>query len=116
MIQITPHMRLFIATSPADFRGGIDCIAGIVKYKLLKDPMDGALFVFHNRKRTSIKILIYDGSGYWLMQKRWSQGKIHWWNNIVDQCHPITAEELLGLIWGGDARDFRSREKWKKVA
>lgn len=116
MIQLTPHMRILVAMESVDFRSGIDGLVGICKYKLQKNPMDGTLFVFHNKKRTGFKIIVYDGSGFWMIQKRWSQGKIHWWKNEKGECcQDVNAEELLGLIWNGDPRDFKSKEKWKKI-
>jgi hypothetical protein len=70
MIQITPHMRLLVAVEPIDFRAGIDGLAGICRQRLAADPFSGGLFIFRNRARTAIKILVYDGQGFWLCQKR----------------------------------------------
>ncbi len=49
MIQITPQMRILVATVPADFRKGIDGLARLCREELDADPFCGALFVFHNR-------------------------------------------------------------------
>jgi len=70
MIQITPQMRLLLAVEPVDFRKGIDGLAQVCRQKLNTDPMAGALFVFASRSRKSIKILAYDGQGFWICQKR----------------------------------------------
>ena len=66
MIQLTPHMRILVAVEPIDFRAGIDGLAGACRRRLDADPFSGALFVFGNRARTAIKILVYDGQGFWL--------------------------------------------------
>jgi transposase len=66
MIQITPHMRVLVGVEPADFRCGIDALAERCRKVLDADPFSGAAFVFRNRRRTAIKILIYDGQGFWL--------------------------------------------------
>lgn len=76
MIAITPQMHILLATEPVDFRKGIDGLAGYVRNILDKDPFNGYVFVFSNIKRTSIKILTYDGQGLWLCQKRLSKGRI----------------------------------------
>ena len=60
MIQITPHMRILVAVAPIDFRRGIDGLVGLCQQRLKADPFSGAMFVFANRRRTSIKILVYD--------------------------------------------------------
>ena len=70
MIQITPQMRIFLALDHPDFRCGIDGLAAIVSEQLKEDPFSGALFLFRNRKGTSVKALVYDGQGYWCMQNQ----------------------------------------------
>ena len=64
MIQITPQMRILLAVEPVDFRKGIDGLVGLCRQKLEADPFSGALFVFSSRSRKSLKILCYDGQGY----------------------------------------------------
>ena len=79
MIQITPHMKILLAVEPVDFRKGIDGMAALCRTVLTSDPFAGCLFVFLNRSKTSIKILSYDGQGFWLCQKRLSKGRFNWW-------------------------------------
>ena len=59
MIQITPHMRILLAVEPADFRKGIDGLSALCRRVLKSDPFSGYVFIFRNRLRTAIKILIY---------------------------------------------------------
>src|SRR5260221_232962 len=75
MIQITPQMRVLVAIELVDFRRGIDGLAQLCRSILTSDPMDGTLFVFRSRAGKSIKLLVYDGQGFWLCQKRLSAGK-----------------------------------------
>ena len=79
MIQITPQMRLLLAVEPVDFRKGIDGLAGLCSRVLKADPFSGHVFVFRNRPGTAVKILVYDGQGFWLCQKRLSKGRFKWW-------------------------------------
>jgi hypothetical protein len=67
VIQVTPHMRVFVAREPLDFRNRIDGTAAICRNRLQQDPMSGALFVFRNRAATMIRVLVYDGQGFWNM-------------------------------------------------
>jgi transposase len=76
VIQITPHMRILVAVEPQDFRRGIDGMARVCKERLASDPFSGAAYVFRNRRGTAVKILVYDGQGFWLCHKRLSNGKI----------------------------------------
>ena len=75
MIQLTPHMRIILAVEPADFRKGTDGLARICRSVLQSDLFSGYLFVFMNKRKTAIKMLVYDRQGFWLFQKRLSRGR-----------------------------------------
>jgi transposase len=79
MIQITPQMRVLVAVEAVDGRKGIDSLAALCREKLAADPFSGWLFVFRTRSAQSIKILCYDGQGFWIAQKRLSKGRFRWW-------------------------------------
>jgi transposase len=79
MIQITPQMRVLVAVEAVDFRKGIDSLAQLCRDKLASDPFSGCVFVFRSRRATSIKVLVYDGMGFWLATKRLSKGRFRWW-------------------------------------
>ena len=72
MIQLTPHLRILVAIEPQDFRKGIDGLSRVCREELDADPFAGTVFVFRNRRGTSIRFLVYDGQGYWLATKRLS--------------------------------------------
>jgi transposase len=79
MIQITAQMRVLVAIEPVDGRKGIDSLARLCQEKLAEDPFSGCVFVFRSRSGTAIRLLSYDGQGYWLAQKRLSRGRFVWW-------------------------------------
>src|ERR1022692_3406798 len=79
MIQITAQMRVLVAIEPVDGRKGIDSLARLCQAKLAEDPFSGCVFVFRSRRGTAIRLLSYDGQGYWLAQKRLSKGRFVWW-------------------------------------
>ena len=66
MVQLTPQSRIFVATAPVDFRKGIDGLAAVCRQVLGDNPLEGAVYVFRNRAGTALKLLLYDGQGYWL--------------------------------------------------
>lgn len=76
MVQLTPQSRIFVATQPIDFRKDIDGVAAVCRQVLGEHPLSGAVFVFRNRSATALKLLFYDGQGYWLCTKRLSQGQL----------------------------------------
>jgi len=115
MIAITPQMHILMATEPIDFRKGIDGLAGYVKNILDKDPFNGYVFVFSNTRKTSIKILVYDGQGFWLCQKRLSKGKFKWFPDLTDPKElNFTAQQLQLLIWNGNPNTYTA-PLWRKI-
>lgn len=116
MIQITPQMRILLSVQAVDFRKGIDGLAGICRQILATDPFSGCLFVFRNRRATAIKLLIYDGQGFWLCQKRLSRGKFSWWpGSRGDPLSVLAVHELQLLLWNGNPRQVRIAPAWRKI-
>ena len=116
MIQITPQMRILLSVEPADFRKGIDGLARLRQDWLLSDPFCGAAFIFRNRRATALKILIYDGQGFWLCQKRLSKGRFQWWAQSGEsRLSELAAHELQLLIWNGDPAKARVAPQWRKL-
>ena len=111
MLYFSPQVRIFLASKPVDFRRGIDGLGGICRSVLKQDPLDGAVFVFVNKKRNSIKILAYDGQGFWLCTKRLSAGRFKNWpeKKNVSNC------ELLTLIWNGNPETASFATPWRKL-
>ena len=116
MLQLAPQSRIFLATQPVDFRKGIDSLAAVCRQVLGEQPLGGAVFVFRNRKATALKILFYDGQGFWLCMKRLSQGRFTWWPTSADARVPLYARDLLILIWNGDPERAQMAKDWRKVA
>lgn len=117
MIMLTPQTRILLAIAPTDFRRGIDSLCAICRDKFSLEPFDGTLFVFRNRAGTAIKMLAYDGGGYWLIQKRFSNGKLRYWpTNESEPLSPMAAKELQVLIYSGDPSTAQFAEDWRKVS
>ncbi|MBT4091886.1 MAG: IS66 family insertion sequence element accessory protein TnpB [Deltaproteobacteria bacterium] len=116
MIQITPHMRILVAINPVDFRKGIDGLAGTCRRVLKSDPFSGTVFVFRNRLKTALKILIYDGQGFWLCQKRLSKGRFKWWPGSTDETvHQLAVHELQLMLVGADPSLHQVAPDWKRL-
>lgn len=120
MLQITPQMKILVAVAPVDFRKGIDGLACVCKTVLASDPFAGAVYVFRNRRCTAIKALVYDGQGFWLCQKRLSEGKFRWWPRATDraadeQVKQLAAHELLVLFSAGNPERTSAAPDWRPV-
>ena len=116
MLQLTPQSRIFLATQPVDFRKGIDGLAAVCRQALGDNPLEGAVYVFRNRSATALKLLLYDGQGYWLMMKRLSQGCCAWWPTSADARVPLAARELIILTWNGNPERAQMAQDWRRVA
>ena len=117
MIQIMPQMRILLAVEAVDFRKGIDGLAQVCRGVMEGDPFSGYLFVFRNRRKTAIKILMYDGQGFWLAHKRLSTGKFRWWPaGAGEEVCALAAHELQLLIWAGDPESARVGSMWRQIA
>jgi len=116
MLQLTPQSRVFVAIEPADFRRGIDGLAALCRQQLREDPFTGAIFVFRNRRGSALKLLCYDGQGFWLWQKRFSQGRLSWWPSSAQASQRLSARELQILLWNGNPEDAGMAEDWRQVA
>lgn len=116
MIQIAPGTRIFFCVHPVDFRKGIDGLAGICRNQLREDPLSGTLFLFRGRRGTTIKMLVYDGQGFWLLQKRLSQGKFQWWPQDASQAAKVSMYQLYVLIGNGNPDKALIAKDWKKVS
>lgn len=112
MLQLSPSMRIFVCLQFVDLRKGIDGLAAVCRNQLEKDPFQGALFVFRNRSQTTIRLLVYDGQGFWLCTKRLSQGKFHWWPKEQSE---IDARQIQTLLWNGNPESAHFATDWRRI-
>lgn len=116
MIQLVPQLKILLACEPVDFRKGIDSLVALCKAQLHQDPFTGALFVFRNRSGTALKLLVYDGQGFWLCLRRFSQGRLRWWPRAADTpLHRLEAQQLSVLLYNGLPDQAGFTEAWRRV-
>ena len=116
MIHITAQMRVLVAIEPVDGRKGIDSLVRVCQDHLCEDPFSGCVFVFRSRRGTSIRLLSYDGQGYWLAQKRLSKGRFTWWPEANSAAKQLEAYEAQLLMVAGDVSRVRAAPMWRRVS
>lgn len=116
MIQFPANANVIVMHEPISFRNGIDGTAAIARVVLQREPMDGAFFVFRNKLRHMLRILYFDGGGFWLCTRRLSRGRFSSWPKGDGPCSPLLARELQILIWGGDPKSCAFPDLWRRVA
>jgi transposase len=118
MIQLTAQMRILVAVEPVDFRRGIDGLCRLCRQVLATEPLSGTVFVFRSRSGTGVKILAYDGQGFWLCQKRLSQGRfVHWprAGSAGEGARQLLAHELQVLLAGGNPDTTQAAPQWRPI-
>lgn len=117
MIRVDPRARVMLAIDAADFRCGIDGIARLCEESLRSNPRSGTVFVFRNRARTAMKLLVYDNGGYWLCLRRLSAGSFEWWprsGRMDEKQVAVAASDLTLLVGNGVPRETASVE-WMRI-
>ena len=110
MLNVPATVSIFLCTEPTDMRKGFDGLSGIVRGEFGADPLDGSLFLFVNRRRDRIKILHFDGSGFWLYYKRLEAGTFE----VLacdDPCVEIDTTQLAMLLGGVSLLSAEKRRK-----
>ena len=107
-------MRILVAIEPVDGRKGIDSLVQLCREKLAADPFSGCLFLFRSRRATSIRALAYDGQGFWLAQKRLSQGRFAHWPSGSGAARFLEAYQAQLLLAAGNP-DTAAAPLWRRV-
>jgi transposase len=116
MMAVTAQTRVLVSIAAVDFRKGIDGLARVCREVLSTDPFSGTMFVFRNRRGTAIKILAYDGQGFWLCQKRLSEGRFRYWPDGAGSVQrELLAHQLQVLLAGGDAEGTSGAPAWRRL-
>lgn len=104
MIHITTQHRLHLWIQSIDFRMGMDALIGLCR-KNIDSPYDGTVFAFRNKSGIAVKLLVYDGTGFWLCIKRFSQGKLNYWPKSSDE--RICATTMMIILNQGSPVQMR---------
>lgn len=115
MIQISPQIRILVAIEPVDASKGIDSLAQLCREKLTADPFSGCLFIFRSRRGTAIKLLCFDGQGFWLATKRLSKGRFRWWPTGTEAAQVLRAHQAQLLLAAGNP-DAEAPPEWRRVS
>ena len=102
MISFNRRTKIFVSKEPTDMRASYDTLFAKAKGVLNQDPYAGHLFVFIDSRRTSIKCLFYDGTGFVLLCKRLQEGLFHRINPMFKGEVILTAAEFALFFEGAD--------------
>lgn len=117
MLTLGPSIKVYLARGTTDMRKSFDGLSGAVRELLSEDPLSGHLFVFCGRRRHIVKILYWDGTGFWLVSKRLARGTFAWPEST--DARPVIelrSDELGALLGGVDLRRTTWRPWWRQRA
>lgn len=110
MISFNRRTKVFVCKEPTDMRASYDTLFAKAKGVLNQDPFSGHLFLFINSKRSSVKCLFYDGTGFVILAKRLESGLFSRINPMYPGAVTMTAAEFALFLEGADLeRRFISR-------
>lgn len=101
MIAIPSGVRIVVWSAPIDFRAGMDSLSARVQKMQESNPFCGDLFLFRAKAADKVKILVWDGTGLWLHQKRLEQGRFIW-PPIKNGVMTLSPAQLAMLLEGFD--------------
>jgi transposase len=117
MLSLASGVKIFVYTQAADMRKGFNGLSGIVRSEFQSDPTDGSLFIFINRRRDRMKLLHFDGGGFWLYYRLLEAGTFEDLNPKDDSCRlQIDATQLSMLLSGVSlVRSDRRRKRFSNA-
>lgn len=115
MLTLAPTVRIWFATEPADMRMSFRGLTGLVRQRLSEDPTSGYLFCFVNRRRTMMKLLLFDRSGAWIFHRRLARGTFELPNVEAGITRVRLEPTVLALILEGiDLASVTRRKRYQR--
>jgi transposase len=115
MLSLPPSVRVFIARAPINMRMSFDALENLVRVVLQENPMSGHLFVFTNKRRDHLKILMWDRHGWSILYKRLEMGtyKLPEVSSVPDGGRiQVEAAELALMLEGIELAGAKRRKRW----
>lgn len=110
MFRFDEDLKVYLHRDPVDFRYGMNSLSILVEQAMQLNPMDSSLYIFGNRRHDRVKILFWDGSGFWLMTKRLEASRFIWPDNKAEVV-TMTTNVLHALLDGDDITTVRRHPK-----
>jgi transposase len=115
MIDVA-DLRIFVCTTPTNMNCSFDSLMGRTQEIFDQDPTSGHLFLFLNRRRDRIKILLWDQDGFWIFYKRLEEGTFQMLSTTNDhEGIELEYSQLVRLLGGIDLRTGRRRRRYRRT-
>ena len=113
----SPRVRIFVCREAVDMRKSFDGLSGAVIDVVDQDPQSGHLFLFFNRRRSMMKALVWESSGYWVLSKRLEAGRFQVFDRANGDANSfeLSSSELALLLDGIDLRGATDQRHVREV-
>jgi transposase len=111
MVSFSSTQRYYLYGEPADMRKSFDGFAGLVINRMKRSPMSGEVFIFLNRRREQVRLLVWDRTGFVLYGKRLEKGSFERPKEAIKAPYKIVTWAELQLIMEGISL---SSARWRK--
>jgi transposase len=117
MLHLALSCKYYLYHAPADMRKGVDSLSGMVMQQMQMNVLGGDVFIFINKKRNQVKLLLWEGDGFSLYYKRLEQGtyELPAFNGTSKSIN-ISAQQLHLLLSGISLNSVRKRKRYQHVA
>lgn len=115
MITVPASLTIYLHTKPTDMRKGIEGLSGIVRGEFTGDPLDGSLYLFVNRRGNRMKILHWDGSGFWVYYRVLERGTFEV-PRTTERRLQIDATQLAMILGGVSLVGVKHRRRYRRTA
>lgn len=105
------EVPVYLYRQPVDMRKQINGLSALVDIELGRNPADRCLYVFCNRGRDKIKLLVWHLNGYWLLYKRLEKQRFKWPDWFDDDALALSHEQLDYLLDGYNLNGMRPHKK-----
>lgn len=109
MLSLSSSCRYFLYRHPADMRKGFDGLSGLVRDGLLKDPLSGDVFIFFNKRRSQVKLLLWERDGFSMYYKRLEQGT---YELPLSTSIELKSSELMLILQGISLKSVKRRKRF----
>jgi transposase len=115
VILLPRAVRVYFAAAPVNLRKSFDGLSNEVRAVLAHDPLSGHVFVFLNRRRNQVKLLVWTRGGFTVVHKRLERGTFGFPAQVTSEAAsvPIDAHELTMLLEGIDLGQARTKTRWE---
>ncbi len=115
MILLPRAVRVYVAAEPCNLRKSFEGLSNEVRSVLAQDPLSGHVFVFLNRRRNQVKLLLWTRGGFTIVHKRLERGTFAFARQLTPGATSVElgAHELAMLLEGIDARQAKASVRWE---